>query len=119
MAVYMLYKSVCILAHLKEICFFFSIMYFTAAIRAFSLFKLTFCKVVFTGGTVHTLIFTLINISLLIKFFKYLLYLKLMITVGCSHKLIIRRIHKIPYCLYTPNCFIYIFLRCFSCLNGL
>ena len=58
---------------------------------------------------------TLVDISLVIELLENLLNLLLMVLVGCSDKLIIGGIHKVPYSLYLAGNIIDILLRCNTC----
>ena len=96
MGVDILNEPVRIFAQLQEIRLFLRWLYFPSAVRTFSVYKLAFCKKGFTWGTVKSFVVSLVNISLLIKLFKNLLYLSFVVRVRCADKLIVRSIHQIP-----------------------
>ena len=110
----MLDQSVCIFAHFKEVCFLFCRLYFTSAVRTFAVYKLRFCEERFTWSTVHSFIVTFVNISLIVQFFKDLLYLFFMIFVCCTDKFVIRSIHQIPDFLDFSGNIVYKFFWCYS-----
>ena len=82
-----------IFAHSEEISLFLSRSYRTSAVRTLSVHQLRFCKERFTGSTVQTFIISFVNISLVIKLFKYFLYLLLMIVICSPDKLVIGSSH--------------------------
>ena len=109
-------KPISILTHLKEVCFFLCWLNLSAAVRALAIHKLRLSPEGFARCAIHTLVLALIYIALLVKSFKYLLYLLFMIVVSSSYKLIIRSVHKIPNFLYLTRGLINILLWSFSCL---
>ena len=89
-------ESVCIFAHLEEICFFFGKLNFSTAIGAFAVNKLRFRPEGFTRSAVPTLIGTLIYIALVVKLLEELLNLLFMIVVCSTNKMVVGSIHQIP-----------------------
>ena len=92
MLINVLDQSVRILAHTEEVSLLFRRLYHTAAVRTLAVYQLGLCPERFTGGTVHSLIGSLVNISLIVETLEDLLYLFLMILIGSTDKLIIRNI---------------------------
>ena len=92
MLINVLDQFVCIFAHAEEISLFLGRLYDTAAVRALAVHQLGLGPERFTGGTVHSLIGPLVNISLIIETLEDLLYLLLMILIGSTDELIIRNI---------------------------
>ena len=116
MCVDMLNQAVCILTHFKEICLFLRRLYFSSTVRAFAVYQLGFCPERFARRAVHSLIVTLIDITLVIQLLENLLYLFLVVCICSTDKIIIRGVHHIPDFFYLSCNLIYIFLRCDACL---
>ena len=112
MGIDMLDQTVSIFAQFEEISLLLGINDLAAAIRAFAVHKLTFCKERLARRTILAFIVALINISLIMKLPENLLYLLLMIFIRRADKLIIRCIHQIPYLLDLSRYIINKFLRC-------
>ena len=85
-------KLICILAHTEEVSLLLGRLYHTAAVRALAVYQLGLRPERLTGSTVHSFIGPLVNITLIIETFEYLLYLLLMILIGSTDELIIRNI---------------------------
>ena len=92
MLINVLDQSVRILAHTEEVSLLLRRLYHTAAVRALAVYQLGLRPERLTGSTVHSLIGSLVNITLIIETFEYLLYLLLMILIGSTDELIIRYI---------------------------
>ena len=92
MLINVLDQSVRILAHTEEVSLLLGRFYHTAAVRALAVYQLGLRPERLTGSTVHSLIGPLVNITLIIETFEYLLYLLLMILIGSTDELIIRNI---------------------------
>ncbi len=119
MGIDMFNQPVCIFAHFKEISFFFCRLYFPAAVRTFTIYKLRLRKERLTRSTVHSFIISLINIPLLIQLLKDFLYFLLMVIICRTDEFIIRSVHHIPDILNTARHIIHKFFRrcsCFFCL---
>ena len=96
MRIDMLDQTVSIFAHLEEISLFLCRLYFTSAVRAFSIYQLGRGPEGLTGSTVHSFIGTFVNISLVVHIFEDFLYLFLMIFISGADEFVIRSIHQIP-----------------------
>ena len=96
MCVDMFDQTIRIFAHFEEIRLFFCRLYFPAAVRTFSVHKLGFRKERLARSTIHSLVISFVNISLIVKFLEDLLYLFFMIIIGCTDKFVIRCVHQIP-----------------------
>ena len=66
MSIYVLYKSVSIFTHLKEISFFLCRLNLTATVRALAIYKLRLGPKRLTRCAVHSFVRTLIYITLVI-----------------------------------------------------
>ncbi len=96
----MFYKPVRILAHFEEISVLFGRLDLSAAVRTLAVNKLAFRPKTFARGAVHSLVSALVNIALLIKFFKYFLNGFHVIFVRRADKLVVADVHQIPYSFY-------------------
>ncbi len=111
MCVDMLDKTIRVFAHLEEICLFLRRLYFTPAVRTFTVYKLRLRKERLAGGTIHSLIIPFVNISLLIHLLEYLLNLLLMILIRCTDEFIVGSIHQIPDPANLSSHLVHVFLR--------
>ena len=89
-------QPVGIFAHLKEVRFLLCRLHFPSAVRAFSVHKLGLRPEGFAGRTVEPFVSPLVNISLVVKLFKYFLNLLLMVFIRRPDKMVIGGIHEIP-----------------------
>ena len=64
-------------------------MYLTSAVRTFSVLELGYSPEGLTGSTVHTLILSLVDVALIVKLFKNLLNLLLVVRIGRTDKSVI------------------------------
>ena len=94
-------------------------MHFPAAVRAFAVNQLGVRPERFAGRAVPALIFTLIDITLLVEALEYLLHLQLMILVGGPDELVIGGVHQIPDLLDNRNLLVNISLRLHAGRPGL
>ena len=92
----MLHQTIRILGHLKEIGILASLLHRSSAVRTFSVHKLGIGPEGLAGGTVPTLVFSLINVPVLVHLSEHLLHLLFVIFLCCTHELIIGGIHQIP-----------------------
>ena len=115
MRIDMLDQAVRVFTHLEEICLFLRRLHLTSAIRALAVHQLRLCEEGLARRTVHPLIISFVDISLIIQFLEYLLHLLLMILVRCTDKFVIRSIHQIPYPADLSRHMIHIFFRRNTC----
>ena len=111
MGINMFYEPIRIFTHLKEIGLFLGRFDLPPAIRAFPVHKLGFRPKRFTGRAVQPFICAFVNIPLLIKLLKNLLYLLFMGLIRSTYEVIIRGIHQIPQFPNHSSHIIHIFLR--------
>ena len=116
MLVNMANQPVSIFAHFEEICLFLGRLYRTAAVRALSVYKLGFCPEGLAGRTVHSLIGSLVNISLIIQALKNFLYLLLMIIIRCPDKFVVGNIEQIAQSLNHTGNLVNVLLGSNACL---
>ena len=88
----MLDELVSILAHTEEICLLLGGFYLSATVGTLSVNKLAFRPEGLTRSTVHPLISSLINVTLIVKALENFLNLSLVILVRCADKFIIGNI---------------------------
>ena len=91
----MLNQSVGILAHLEEVSLLLGRLNLSATVRTLAVHELALCPEALTGSTVHTLIGSLVDISLVIQPLKYLLNLLLMIIICGSDKFVIAYVQAV------------------------
>ena len=91
----MLDQPVRIFAHFKEICLLLRRLHLPAAVWAFAIHKLGFRPEGLAGGTVKTLVGSLVNISLIVESLKNLLHLLFMVAVRCPDKFVIGNLQQI------------------------
>ena len=82
-------KLFLIFRKLEEVCLLLCRLYLSATVGAFSVNKLTFCPEAFARCTVKSLIFTFVNVTLVVQLFEYLLNSLFVIVVGCSYKMVV------------------------------
>ena len=119
MLVNVLYQPVRIFAHAEEIRLLPGGLHLPAAVGAFSVHKLGFCPEGLTGRAVHSLIGSLVDISLVIELLKYLLHLGLMNLVRGADKLVIGSVQQIAHSLNDPRHLVHKLLGRHPCLLGL
>ena len=93
----MFYQSVRIFTHTEEISLLLGGFYLSATVRTFAVHQLALCPEGLTGRTIHAFIGSFVNISLIIKTLKNLLYLFFMIFIGGTDKFVIRNIQHIAH----------------------
>ena len=85
-----------IFAHTEEISLLLGRLHLTAAVGTFSIHQLGRGPEGLAGSTIKALISALVDIALIIKLFKNLLNLSLVILICGADKLVIGGIHQIP-----------------------
>ena len=106
-----MHQPILILAHFKEVSFFFGFFDRSSAVRTASVFNLCFGPERFAGGTIPAFIFAFIDITLIVKLFKYLFNNRFMIVISSTDKFIIADI-QISIILFNAVCdLIGVFLR--------
>jgi hypothetical protein len=95
MLINVLDQFVCIFAHAEEISLLLGRLYDTAAVRALAVHQLGLGPEGLTGSTVHSLIGSLVNISLIVETLENLLHLLLMILIRGTDELIIGNVQQI------------------------
>ena len=106
----MLDQFVCIFAHAEEISLLLGRLYDTAAVRALAVHQLGLGPEGLTGSTVHSLIGSLVNISLIVETLENLLHLLLMILIRGTDELIIGNVQQITQSADHTGDLIYMFL---------
>ena len=102
-------QAVSIFAHFEKIRLFLCRFDFPPTIRAFPVYQLGFRPKRFAGRAIQPFISPFINIPLVIKLLKNLLYLLFVRFVCRTDKVIIGSIHQIPQLLYHACDVIHIF----------
>ena len=108
-------KPVSILAHLKEVGLLLCRMHLSVALRAFPVYKLCIGIKGFTLSTVHSLIRTLVDITLIVKLLKDFLHLSLVVRISGTDKAVVRGVAKVPKAFNLCCHAVYKFFRCLSC----
>ena len=85
----MLDQTVGVFAHFEKVRFFLGGLYFPATVGAFAVHELTFRPKRLAGRAIHTFIVALVNIPLVVEFFKNLRHLFHVIRIGGAHKFIV------------------------------
>ena len=102
-----LHQTVGIFAHFEEVSFFFCLRELATAVGALAVSGLCVGKEGLAGSAVPTLVFALVNVALLVKFLKDLLYSRLVIIVGGADEIIVANVHFVPqlanFAGYTVN----------------
>ena len=115
----MLHQTVRILGHSKEVGILTGLLHRSSAVRTFSVHKLRIGPEGLTGSTVPTLVFSLINVPVLVHLSEHLLHLLFVIFLSGTHELIIGGIHQIPDGMNFSHHLIYEFLGSLSRILGL
>ena len=119
MAFDILHQTIRILGHLKEVGILTGLLHRSSAVRTFSVHKLGVGPEGLTGSTVPALVFSLINISVLVHLSEHLLHLLFVIFLCGTHELVIGGVHQIPDGMDFSHHLIYEFLGSLSRILGL
>ena len=91
-----LHQLIRILAHLKEVGFFFRVHALAAAVRALAVLQLALGPERLTGSAVLTFVLTLIDVTLLVHPAEDLLHLGLVLGIGGADEAVIGGVHQVP-----------------------